>query len=87
MLDWEAIARAGVHPRRLAILEHMVMPPPEGDPGWSAKTLATALNVPLAGASHHVRALRDAGLLVEVDTRRVRGAIQTFYALSGTAEG
>jgi hypothetical protein len=43
VLNWEAIARAQTHPLRLAILEQMVSDPPEGDPGWSAKTLIPVL--------------------------------------------
>jgi hypothetical protein len=32
-----------------------------------------------------VRALRDAGLIVEVGRAQVRGAVQTFYRLSKMA--
>jgi hypothetical protein len=73
VLDWEAIARAQSHPLRLAILEMMLTPPPDGDPGWSAKTLANAPGKSLARASHHMRELRDRGWLAEVGTRRARG--------------
>ena len=83
MLDWQAIARAELHPLRFAILEQLTTPPPDGDPGWSASTLATALNARLAATSHHMRELRDRGWLVEVGQRRRRGAIQTFYRLGG----
>lgn len=62
MLNWEAIARADVQPLRLAILELMLTPPPNDDPGWSAKTTARALDESLARASHHMRILRDRGL-------------------------
>ena len=85
MLNWEAIARSEVHPVRLAILERMLSPPPAGDPGWSARTLAEALGLPLAATSHHVRLLRERGLLVELGRRQVRGAMQTFLGLGGVA--
>ena len=87
MLNWEAIARAESHPLRLAILELLLTSPPDGDPGWSAKTAALALDTSLARASHHMRELRDRGWLVEVGTRRARGAVETFYTLSGEVLG
>jgi helix-turn-helix protein len=74
-----------LHPHRVAILEAMLAPPPNGDPGWSAKTLAPVLGVSLGDTAYHVRTLRDAGLLVEVDKRQVRGATQTFCRLSREA--
>jgi hypothetical protein len=85
VLNWEAIARSEVHTMRLSILERMLSPPPADDPGWSASTLASALGVPLAPTSHHVRLLRGRGWLVECGRRQVRGAIQTFYELSDSA--
>jgi hypothetical protein len=85
VLNWEAIARSEVHPLRLSILERMLSSPPADDPGWSASTLASALDVPLAPISHHVRLRRDRGWLVERGRRQVRGAIQTFYGLSDAA--
>jgi hypothetical protein len=72
---------------RLAILELMLTPLPDGDPGWSAKTVARALDTSLARASHHMRELRDRGWLVEVGTRRARGAVETFYVLSDAVAG
>jgi hypothetical protein len=83
MLNWEAVARAELHPLRFAILERLTAPPPDGDPGWSASTLASALNAPIAAPAHHVRALRNRGWLVVVGSRRARGAVQTFVALDG----
>jgi DNA-binding transcriptional ArsR family regulator len=85
VLNWEAIARADVHRLRVAILEQMATPPPNGDPGWSASTLATALGAALAATSHHVRTLRDRGLVTEAGRRRTRGTVQTFYVLSRAA--
>jgi hypothetical protein len=58
MLNWEAIARSEAHPVRLAILERMLSPPPAGDPGWSASTLAEALGLGLATTSLRARASR-----------------------------
>jgi hypothetical protein len=70
---------------RLSILEQLLSPPPSGDPGWSASTLAVALAQPLAATSHHIRLLRQRGWLVEIHSRQVRGAVQTFYRLSDVA--
>jgi DNA-binding transcriptional ArsR family regulator len=84
--DWEIIARAEIQPVRLAILDVMMSEPPDGDPGWSAKTVASRLGLSLAAASHHVRSLRDKGLVAQVGRKRqVRGAVQTFYGLSEKA--
>jgi DNA-binding transcriptional ArsR family regulator len=85
VLNWEVIARAETHPLRLSILERLLSSPPNGDPGWSARTLATALEQPLPTISHHVRLLRQRGWLVELESRQVRGALQTFYRLSNVA--
>jgi Helix-turn-helix domain len=85
VLNCEVIARAEAHPLRLAILELMLTPPPDGDPAWSAKTVGQALDKSLARTSHHMREMRDRGWLVEVGTRRARGAVETFYRLSDNA--
>jgi hypothetical protein len=66
-------------------LSRMLSPPPDDDRGWSARTLATALDKSLATTSHHTRALRDQGWFVAVGERRVRGTLQTFYRLSDAA--
>jgi biotin operon repressor len=63
----------------------MVSAPPEDDPAWSSSTLAETLGLPLATTSHHVRLLRERGLLVEVGRRQVRGAMRTFLGLSEAA--
>jgi DNA-binding transcriptional ArsR family regulator len=53
----------------------------------AAKTVVSALGLSLATASHHVRSLRGRGLLAQVGNKRqVRGAVQTFYALSEKAK-
>jgi hypothetical protein len=85
VLNWQEIARAELHPLRFAILERLATPPPNDDPGWSASTLAAALDAPIAATSHHVRVLRDRGWLVVVGYRRARGALQTYLELGGDA--
>lgn len=84
-LDWQQIRDMGLWPPRLQILETMLTDPPEGDPGWSSKTLTDTLgDVTLGAIAHHVRALARAGVIREVGTRPRRGAIQKFYVLSDT---
>ena len=63
---------------RLAILDLVMSEPPDGDPGWSAKTVASALGMSLAAASHRVRSMRGKGLLAQVgEKRQVRGGLVT----------
>ena len=78
MLNWEAVARAEAHPLRLAILELLLTSPPDGDPGWSAKTVSEALDTSRARASHHMRVFRDRGWLVEVGQRRGGDVLPTL---------
>lgn len=81
-LNWRVIALGETAPQRMAILEQMLTEPPEGDPGWSAVTIATLHGTSLGTTAHHVRVLRDRGWLVEVGTRVQRGALQRFYVLA-----
>jgi len=45
VLNWEAIARAELQPLRLAILELLLTDPPDGDPGWSARTVGDGMTL------------------------------------------
>ncbi len=84
-IEWERVARAALHPTALAILELMSGPPPEGRPGWSVSRMVEPLDLPLKNVWHHVRVLREKGLLVEVGRAQVDGRpmVETFYALAG----
>jgi DNA-binding transcriptional ArsR family regulator len=81
-LDYERIAEAEILPVRLAILRLMLKEPADGLPGWSATAISVPLDLTLATASHHVRHLRDSGLIERVGDRRRRGAVETFFELS-----
>jgi predicted transcriptional regulator len=81
-LDYRAIAEAEALPMRLAILRAMLADPPGGDPGWSAKTLAAELGVPLTALSYHVRNLAQSGLIENTEERVVRAVVQRFYRLA-----
>jgi DNA-binding transcriptional ArsR family regulator len=78
-LDWEHIARKLVHPARAAILELLA----ESPRAMSPSQLAPKLGISVELTAYHFRALHKAELLVEISTRRVRGAVQHFYRLAG----
>lgn len=80
-LDWEAIARAGMHPLALEILT--LIESAEGE--WTPKELAEALGAELGVASYHVRMLVARGLLTLVKTEPRRGALAHFYVLADLA--
>jgi predicted transcriptional regulator len=81
-LDYRAVAEAEVQPVRLDILRTMLRPAPGDDPGWSAKTIADELGLPLARTSHHFRVLAAAGLIEHVADRQRRGALQRCFRLA-----
>ena len=82
-LPWERIARAYVSAAAVRVLETLAGPSPDEE-GWSAKSLAAALEMPLTTASYHLRMLRDRGLVVQTGERRAaRGAMyETFYRVA-----
>jgi DNA-binding transcriptional ArsR family regulator len=68
------------HPIRLRILLAL------GGDTLSPSELDQRLDVGLGGLAYHVGVLRDDGLLILVDTRAVRGALESFYRLTGRGE-
>jgi DNA-binding transcriptional ArsR family regulator len=69
----EEIARALAHPLRIAILAALnkrVMSP---------SAFARRFDEKLGNVSYHFRVLLDYGLIEEVETRPVRGAVEHFY--------
>ena len=68
------------HPVRLRILLAL------GSDTLSPSELGQRLDVGLAVIAYHVRVLRDDGLLMLVDTRPVRGSLESFYRLTGRGE-
>jgi hypothetical protein len=78
--DWEALVALLVYPVKVSIIEAM---------DWIGEPLsATDLDRLLAGEtgvsliSYHLRKLVELGVLKPVRKDTVRGAVQTFYALS-----
>lgn len=67
---------AGIHPTRVRII-HYLGTVKEASPDELSKALAETLGA----TSYHVRYLAKHGVIVQTRTRRVRGAIQTFYRL------
>ena len=78
-VDWEALARSFVHPLRISILELLGI---DGGRVLSPNEIRLELQVPLARANHHARALADAGLIELVRTQDVRGAVEHFYRVA-----
>jgi DNA-binding transcriptional ArsR family regulator len=68
------------HPVRLQILLAL------GSETLSPSELEHRLDVGLGLLSYHVGALRSGGLLTLVDTRPSRGALESFYRLTGRGE-
>jgi DNA-binding transcriptional ArsR family regulator len=68
------------HPVRLRILLAL------GSETLSPSGLEQRLDGGLAVMAYHVRVLRDDGLLMLVDTRPVRGSLESFYRLTGRGE-
>jgi DNA-binding transcriptional ArsR family regulator len=72
------IARALDHPSRIQILENLAA---EGI--GSASTVSKRSDLVLGNAAYHFRVLHEkCGLVEVVRTRRVRGALETFYRLA-----
>ena len=80
-IDWEAIARAALHPLRLRILDWAAADP---DGRFSPSQLASEFGEPLGNVSYHVRQLHDQGLLRTAGTRPRRGAVEHYYRASKT---
>jgi DNA-binding transcriptional ArsR family regulator len=68
------------HPIRLRILHAL------GSDTVSPSELEERLGVGLALLAYHVGVLRDDGLLMLVETRATRGALESFYCLTGRGE-
>ena len=78
---WEALVPLLVHPAKVTIIEAMT---------WIDQPLsATDLDRILQGElgvsllSYHLRRLAELGIIAPARRENVRGAIQTFYALTG----
>jgi DNA-binding IclR family transcriptional regulator len=80
---WPVVSKiAYVSAPALRVIEQVARPAPDPE-GWSAKSLAVALDMPLSTVAYHLRMLRDRELIVQSGERRAaRGALyETFYRL------
>jgi DNA-binding transcriptional ArsR family regulator len=79
VLDEPAAAAAALDPRRSRLLAELASEPA------SAAVLASRLGVPRQQLGHHLRALEDQGLVVEVGRRRHGGLTERVLAASAAA--
>lgn len=77
-VDWERVARGGVHPLQARILDVLA----GSDEPLTPKGIAQHLGMPLGRISYHVRQLNAAGLLTLVRTEPRRGALAHFYTIA-----
>ena len=77
-LNWERVARAGMHPLAIKIVELIYIT----DAPMSPREIATELDAPLGVVSYHVRMVRDRGLVVLDRTETRRGALGHWYRLA-----
>src|SRR3954454_4842708 len=83
MLDYEALAKAALHPFQLQILERAAKAPEER---FSAVELADEIDVKLPNISYHVRVLGERGLLKKAGRKHLPGAIQHYYNLAANLQ-
>lgn len=81
-LDWEAVARAAMHPTSVCILELLACVAGRSDPARSPVDLAAVTGLPLGVVAYHVRMLAGRGLITLARTEPVRGALAHYYTLS-----
>jgi DNA-binding transcriptional ArsR family regulator len=79
VLDDPAVAVAATDPRRSRLLAALAEEPA------SAAALAARVGLPRQQIGHHLRALEDQGLVVEVDRRRHGGLTERVLATSARA--
>jgi DNA-binding transcriptional ArsR family regulator len=77
-IPWRALALAEAHPVKVKILERLDSDEAPASPAM----IARELGLEVGKVGYHMRALESAGLVVMVDERPVRGAMEHFFALS-----
>lgn len=79
-IDWREVAGRLVKPVKMAILDVLAVAKRPLSPVEMVRLFDDA-DYYLSLVSHHARSLEAAGILVLVDTRKVRGAREHFYAI------
>lgn len=80
--DWHSLGARLIHPVKVAIIEALICVELPLSPTEMVKLFDRG-EYYLSLVAYHSRSLAKAGALVEVDSRRARGAIEHFYVLSG----
>lgn len=78
--DWPWLISRLIHPTKVAVLEALA----SLETPLSPSELASIFDCDdwyLSKVAYHVRKLEEDGALEEVDTRRVRGALEHFYVI------
>ena len=78
--DWASLVPHLVHPVKVAIIEAMSWVEPPLSPKELDRIFDEQFGVSLV--AYHVRTLADVGVVERVRQQSVRGALQSFYALS-----
>jgi Helix-turn-helix domain len=78
---WEDLVPHFVHPAKVAVIEALAWIDQPLSPTELNQVLDEEFGVSLV--SYHMRKLAQVGALERVRQQAVRGALQTFYALSG----
>jgi hypothetical protein len=78
--NWDTLVPYLIHPVKVAIIEAMEWVDVPLSPRELDRIFDEEFGV--STVSYHMRTLADAGVVKKVRQRPVRGALQTFYALS-----
>jgi hypothetical protein len=78
--NWDTLVPYLIHPVKVAIIEAMEWVDEPLSPRDLDRIFDEQFGVSLV--SYHMRTLADVGVVEKVRQRPVRGALQTFYALS-----
>jgi DNA-binding MarR family transcriptional regulator len=81
-LNWEALAKASMHPLQVRILERAAAAPGEK---FSPNGLAQEFGEKLGNVSYHVRTLLTASLIQKAGTTPRRGAVEHYYKIAPAA--
>jgi hypothetical protein len=79
-LDWQALAKAAMHPMQVRILERAA-----AGEKLTPVRLAEEMGEKLGNTAYHVRCLHDRGLLKKAGTKQVRGAVAHYYVIAENA--
>lgn len=76
--DWEALVPRVINPTKVTIIEALLYMERELSAAETSKLLGDP-KLTLPHVAYHMRSLADMGILVKTGSRRVQGAIESFY--------